>query len=213
MPSRPTQAGASWRPCRRARPASAGPCRGTACPLPASVGDRHRRVGGALHPHGAVDSSRSSRLTSSSSVGGVEQLLAHVLRGLDHRAPAVERGLGAGRAHVPRAGVGVLVEDRESRRVHAQHLGGEQRQRHHRAGAVLLRAGDDRAGAVAVELHVGAGLVAKHGHQPQAKPIASSSGSVALVVADHLERLLERLRRRRRARTAGRSGRDRRRCS
>ena len=45
-----------------------------------------------------------------------------------------------------------------SPRAHPEHLGGKQRQAHHRAAAVLLRAGDDRPGPVDVELHVRARL-------------------------------------------------------
>ena len=108
----------------------------------------------------------------------VEQLVAHVARGLDHGAAAVERRLRAGRAHVPRARVGVLVEDREVLGLHPELLGDVGRHRHHRAGAVLLRAGDDRAGAVAVQLHVGAARLRRSTATSRtATPIASSSGS------------------------------------
>ena len=45
--------------------------------------------------------------------GEVEQLVAHLDGGLDDGAAVVEGRLRAGRAHVPRRRVGVLVEDRE----------------------------------------------------------------------------------------------------
>src|SRR5207247_10120668 len=44
--------------------------------------------------------------------------------------------------------VGVLIGDRELLGLHAELLGGEDRQPHHRAGAVLLGAGDDPSAAV-----------------------------------------------------------------
>ncbi len=79
--------------------------------------------------------SRSAGAASSWSAASVEQLLAHLGGGTDHGAAVVERRLRPGRAHVPRARVGVLVEDREVLRLHAEHLGGEDRQAHDGARA------------------------------------------------------------------------------
>ena len=54
------------------------------------------------------------------------------------------------------AGVGVLVGDREVVGPHAELLGGEDRQGHHGAGAVLLGAGHDPSAAVGFDPDEGA---------------------------------------------------------
>ena len=154
MPSRPTHAlRRRGRRLRRARPR---PCRGRspAAPRASAIGDR---------PCPASPSTRTEPPASSRSSARRLELLrrrassscSRTSRGRrEHGAAVVERRLRPARAHVPRGRVGVLVEEREVLRPHAELLGDEQRQRHHGAGAVLLRAGDDRPGAVAVELHV-----------------------------------------------------------
>ena len=71
-------------------------------------------------------------------------------------------------------------------------LGDEDRQRHHRARAVLLGAGDDRAGAVAVELHVGARAGAE-ARPPAARDADRLVVGQLLAVADQLDGALERL--------------------
>ena len=73
-------------------------------------------------------SSRSSRLASSFSAARSSSFARTSRRGLDHGPAVVERGLRARRAHVPRARIGVLVEDREVLGPHPELLGGQQRQ-------------------------------------------------------------------------------------
>ncbi|TPW13503.1 MAG: hypothetical protein FD127_1972, partial [Acidimicrobiaceae bacterium] len=88
--------------------------------------------------------------------GELAQLLGHLAGGCHHRAPVVEQRLRTSGAHVVRGHRRVLVHELEARLVHAQLLGGELAQGHHRAGAALLGAGDDLPGAVSIDLHVGA---------------------------------------------------------
>ena len=90
------------------------------------------------------------------------------------------------------ARVGVLGEDREVLGPHAELLGDEQRQRHHGARAALLRAGDDRARAVAVQLHERARRAAERRPPADADADRLVLGQV-LAVADQLDRALERL--------------------
>jgi hypothetical protein len=75
---------------------------------------------------------------------------------------------------------------------HPEHLGREQRQAHHGAGAALLRAGDDRAGAVGVELDE------RPGRRREGRPPPTGDADRLVVreiapVADHLQRGLEGL--------------------
>ena len=131
-------------------------------PVPASSAIDTALLGAPLTAHRAAPRARGPRRpTSSCSAASSSSRLAHLARRLDDGAAVVERRLRARRAHVPRAGVGVLVEDREVLGLHPEHLGREQRQAHHGAAAVLLRAGDDRPRAVGVELHVRARLGAE----------------------------------------------------
>ena len=156
-------------------------------------GDRHALRRRALDAHRPVDQLEVGARRLQLLLGEVEQLLAHVLGGAQHRAAVVERGLRARCAGVERAGVGVLVEHREVVGLHPQHLGGQHRQRHHGAGAALLGAGDDRARAVAVQLEIGA-----RGDAERRPPGRGDADRLVvrqlLAVADHLDRLLQRLR-------------------
>ena len=99
-------------------------------------------------------SSMSSGAASSSSAVSRRSWSRDLVGREQHGAAVVERRLGAGGAHVVRAGVGVLVEQREVLGRHPELVRRELAQRHHRAGAALLRAGDDHPGAVGVELDV-----------------------------------------------------------
>ena len=101
-------------------------------------------------------SSMSSGEASIWSAASCRSCSAICFGGGDDGAAVVDERLRAGRAHVPRAGVGVLVDEREVLGLHAELVGRQHRQRHDRAGAALLRARDDHARAVAVELDVGA---------------------------------------------------------
>ena len=84
------------------------------------------------------------------------QLLGHLPGGGHDRSPVVEHGLRAGGPHVVRGDRRVLVDELEVLGLHAQLVGGELAQSHHRAGAALLGAGDDLAGTITVDLDVGA---------------------------------------------------------
>ena len=102
-------------------------------------------------------------------------------------------------------GVGVLVEDREVLGLHPELVGDERRHRHHGAGAVLLRAGDDRAGAVRVQLHVRAG-VGREARPPAAGDADRLVVGQLLPVADQLDRASRASPSSRSARAPDRSG-------
>ena len=166
------------------RPAGASgtspePLPSSGVPVPARSAIETDLSGRALDAHRAVRRARGRRASaSSSSAASVEQLLAHLGGGRDHGAAVVERRLRPARAHVPRAGVGVLVEEREVLGLHAEHA------RPTRSGSAITAPVPFSCAPVtivpvpsAVELDVRAGVrTPNDGHQPQATPIASSSG-------------------------------------
>ncbi len=154
--------------------------------------DLHRLLGRSLHAHRAADELEVVGRRLEPLRGRVEQLVADVGRRREHRADAVERRLRATRAHVPRGRVRVLVEQREVLRLHPELLGDELRHRHHGAGAVLLRPGDDRPRAVRVELQVRA-RVRGEARPPAARDADRLVVGQLLVAADQLDRLRERL--------------------
>ena len=155
-------------------------------------GDLDRPVRRADHAHLAVGELEVLARHLQPLGRHVEQHVADLSGGRDDGAPVVHGRLRARGAGVERGRLRVLVEDREARRIHAEHVGGQERERHHGAAAVLLRARDDRPGAVAVQLHVGARGV------PEGRPPAARDadrlvlGEVALG-SDQLQGPLERL--------------------
>ena len=113
--------------------------------------DRHPPIRAADHAGVAV---AQLEIGDAGLEGGrrqVEELAADLAGRLDDGPTVVERRLAARAAAVVRAGVGVLVGDREILRPHPELLGGEDREGHHGAGAVLLGAGHDPAAAVALD--------------------------------------------------------------
>ena len=108
---------------------SPDPCPRIAPPVPARWAIVTALSGEPLTLTSPANSSRSSGAASSSRPP-FEQLLAHFLGGLDDGPAVVEGRLGPRRPHVPRPGVGVLVEDREVLGPHPEDLGREDRQPH-----------------------------------------------------------------------------------
>ena len=89
--------------------------------------------------------------------GELEQLAPDLASRLDHGSPVVERRLAAGAAAVVRAGVGVLVGDREVLGRMPSSSAARIGSAITAPGAVLLGAGDDPAAAVGLDPDEGAG--------------------------------------------------------
>ena len=82
------------------------------------------------------------------------ELLGDLTGGRHYRAAVVEDRLRPGGAHVVRRHRRVLVDQLEVFGKHAQLVGGQLAQGHHRAGAAFLSTGDDLPRTVAVDLDV-----------------------------------------------------------
>ena len=124
--------------------------------------------------------------------GHAPQLQRDLVGGDEHGAAVVERRLGPGRTHVVRAGVRVLVDQREVLGRHPELVRGELAERHDRARPALLRARHDHARAVGVELHVGPGGGGEGGPPADRDPDRLVLGQV-LAVAREGRGLLEAL--------------------
>src|SRR5207247_9394819 len=122
----------------------------------------------------------------------IEELLTDLAGSLDHGPAVVHGRLRPARTGIPRAGVRILVEDREILGLHSELLCDEERHAHHTSCAVLLCTRDDGSGAVGVQLDVRPGVVAEGG-----PPAASDANRLVFrklgTVSDQVDSPLERL--------------------
>src|SRR5581483_10919584 len=94
------------------------------------LGDRDTAARRALDARLAVRELQVAGVDLELLGGELEQLPPNLDGRLDDGAPVVERRLRPRRAAVPRRGIGVLVEQREVVRAHAERARDEQRQPH-----------------------------------------------------------------------------------